>query len=341
MSATGTSKPGLILWTEPHRAAIAKRVIEMLDPAPQLLAVGGPRGSSVPELAKALDVPFDDDLRKLLVDYNAAYLLAATSQPIPAEDVLTAVAQDVTVLSLEPFAGQLDEWVSLESQVLGVIENPAPNAVGTRLVRMPIFTQSPGFLAATDPFELLGDQRVIGFESSGVHESASLFARLYDAWATVLRFIDVPETIDASLVGPLAELPEQLPFITGIMSAHARLSDQASVIIQVSDRSGCNHRMLHVIGAEAELRVTNTGYDLRHPAGDVIDHADDSGEVIEDAGLIAHQWERLLQQDADGAAGGGVVMSPSQADILACCLTCLLSARTGQPESPRRVIEMG
>ena len=55
-----------------------------------------------------------------------------------------------------------------------------------------------------------------------------------------------------------------------------------------------------------------------------------------DADLIADNWRKLIDQPHTGS------LPPKQDDdgpILACCLACLLSARTHEAESPGKLAE--
>src|SRR5690606_28997376 len=123
--------------------------------------------------------------------------------------------------------------------------------------------------------------------------------------------------------------------------AHARMPDGSSAVLQISDRAADERRYLHVLGQSAELRITDTGYDLRHADGSVVDRSEPAPTGIPFVDLIASQWRPLLSRP-DLASPAATGTPPHRdPDALACCLACLLSARTGQPESPRKLLEMG
>ena len=327
------SENKVLVWTDSNRVKLVKDALSGIESEIAVSGVGGARENDVLDLAAHYEVDFADDLRQFLVDHQADYLLLAMSRPLDLEDVLIVMDAGVTLLTLEPLAGELHDLGKIEAKV----NTGGIDAIG-HVMRMPMFTMGPGYLSAASPQEVLGNRCVVSYESCGLYDTSSLFARLYDAWFTVLRFIEMPETVDASLIGPMKELPDHIVNITGTMSVHARLADGGSVLLQVSDRTGQNHRVLHVIGEEAELRVTNTGYDLRHPDGSVIDHQDEKAEQPDYVKLIVSQWKRLIEAKDRGEDSAREL--PSSKQVLASCLACLLSARTGQPESPIRLLQM-
>ncbi|QQE11698.1 hypothetical protein JD969_19795 [Planctomycetota bacterium] len=325
----------VIIWADSRRVEWVRQIVEQLGDDVSLVGVGGVRDNEVVGLAQELGCDFEDDLRKLLIEKDADYLLSAMGQPLDEDDVTTAFNQGVMILSLEPYASTLHEFERVESLIN---QAQLKGEMKSRLIRIPAFVRSAGYLSAANPQEVLGVKRTICVENCGKDGTLSLFSRLYDAWYTVLRFIDMPETIDASLVGPLGELPDDLVHITGTLSGHARLGDGGSVLIQVTDRAGQDCRTLHVNGDESELRITDTGYDLRHVNGDVIDHVDHDGDC-DFVSQVVNQWRGLIEELAVTQEDAKREI-PNGKEVLACCLASLLSARTGQPELPRRALEM-
>jgi hypothetical protein len=321
--------PEVTIWTDARHASLAGELMNLMGSALKPIGVGGPPAAEVSRLAKDLDCSTQDDLRKLLVDSPASYLLLTSLEGVTHDDLHAVTDQGTTVLSLEPIASDL--------QGLSASLNLGAAAVGAgRIVQAPTFGQSPGFLSTADPFELLGDRRTVRFTSDGRPEHGSLFARLFDAWLTVLSFTMMPETIDASLVGPLSEPPEDLRSLAGSLLAHARVPGVNAALLEVTDTAGQTGRVLRVHGDGASLRITDSAYTLHDPNGGLLDEASDPGP----AGfvdMLAAQWRRLL--DRRVPAGTPVHAQP-QADAMACCLACLLSIRTGQPESPGKLLEM-
>ena len=171
---------------------------------------------------------------------------------------------------------------------------------------------------------------------AGSADAGSMFFRLFDAWIGVLDFIELPETIDAELSpasgGGVPDDPRQL---TGRLTAHARLPGVGSAGILVSDQAAELTRRLTVVGEQAQLIITAGGYRLTKSDGEVMDEhqAEREPTYLEQ---VAAQWRRLIDQRTAPPEH----RAERERNALACCHACLLSARTGQPESPGRVLEL-
>ena len=315
------------IWADAPGSIAVGSVLDLMGAAVTPIGIGGLRVSEVDDLARRLDCPRYDDLRQLLVDKPARFLLLATLQSATPEELATALNQGTTILALEPVAGDLVGLDALRSA------RKALAGTGVGIVMLPDFQQSPGFLSAADPREVLGNQRLISFESIGSRGMGSLYARLYDGWQTVLSFADLPETIDASLLG-MPQIPDDLPEMTGRIAAHARMSTGGTALLQVADHGSEHRRSMTVLGQQGQLRLTDAGYELRGQDAEPLDQAQQPGPMSF-ADLVAGQWRRLLDRSP------GTHSTPdTMQHTLACCLATLLSARTGQPESPNKLLQL-
>lgn len=320
--------PEVTLWTDARHAPLAGELMNLMGSAVKPIGVGGPPAAEVSQLAKELNCQPHDDLRKLLVDRPAAYLLMTSLEAVTPDDLAAVTDQGSTVLSLEPIANNL--------QGLAAAAKLGSSPAAGRIIQAPTFSLSPGFLSAADPHELLGDRRAVRFTSDGRPGHGSLFARLLDAWMTVLSFTLIPESIDASLVGELDHPPDELPNLTGNLLAHARLPGSNAVLIEASDTAADTRRELRIQGDSASLHITDAAYRLTDAQGNTLDDAQATGP----AGFIdmlAFQWRRLLDRPHPPASA---LLSQQQAEAMACCLACQLSIRTGQPESPGKLLQM-
>jgi hypothetical protein len=239
----------------------------------------------------------------------------------------------MTVLSFEPVASTLSDLDTLAEPHKPT--DGSPHLQG-RIVHAPAFIRSPGFLAAADPQEALGEQLTLHFSHLGPSTAGSLFTRLFDAWYALLGFFDRPESITATLAGHGGPVPDNLRELTGRISALARLSEGGSATLILSDHANPTPRRLEALGSESQLLITDAGYSLTRLDGEHLDDHQHDGPVGH-TDLIAHQWRRLIDQ----RAGQPDPTLRRERAALACCMTCLLSARTGQPESPERLAKMG
>jgi hypothetical protein len=295
-----------------------------------VIGVGGARSAEVNALATAQQCPFDDDLRKLLVDRPASCVLLATLINVAIDDLHSAMRQGSLVLTLDPFAADLTDLTT---------STPKSGLPG-RLECIPAFTRSAGWRKAAHPTEVLTAARTIAHVSHGRRDDCSLFARLVDAWRLIVGVAGVPMTIDASLTGPLAAPPDDLRGLTGHIAAHARISDACSVSLSVSDHAGLNMRSVDIVGDHGHLRVTDGSYHLYDTEGRLTDHAETAAPADDFAALIADDWRLLMGQPGARANGEARAATQIEARALGCANACLLSMRTGAPESPGRLIEL-
>ncbi len=325
----GNLSPEVTIWTDAQHAPLCGALMNLMASALKPIGIGGPPAAEVSGLAKDLNCQPHDDLRKLLVDHPAAYLLLASLDTVTPDDLAAVTDQGTAVLTLEPIAGDL-QGLSAE-QKLG-----SGNGASGRILQAPAFSQSPGFLSAADPNELLGDRRAIRFTSDGQPGHGSLFARLFDAWVTVLSFTLIPESIGASLVNESTDTPEDLRLLEGSLLAHARIAGNSAALLEITDRANGTRRELRVQGDDASLSITDAAYTLTGPENKVLDEAEATGP----AGfvdMLAAQWRRLLDRPMPPATP---MQANQRAEAMACCLACLLSIRTGQPESPGKLLQM-
>ncbi len=330
--ATTKLSPEVTLWTDAGHAPLVDELMRLMGSSLKPIGVGGPPVAEVSQLAKELGSESHDDLRKMCIDQPAAYLLLATHEGVMPEDLHALADQGTVVLTLEPIASDLQGLSA--SDALGA---KGAEASG-RIIQTPVFSQCPGFLSAADPNELLGDRRLVVFTSRGRAGHGSLFARLFDAWQTVLSYTLLPEMVDASLVGPLNEAPDTLVELNGSLAVHARMPGSQAALLEVTDSAPVTARSLNVQGDGATLTINDTGYRLHNPEGEVLDQTDGEGVPSGFTDMLAHQWRRLIDSPSLARPQAHTQL---RTDAMACCLACLLSIRTGQPESPGKLLQMG
>ena len=348
MSATSYGKNPIevVIWTDTQSAGRDGQIVDELGPAARAIGVGGPRSGDVDALARRLDCPHLDDLRQMMMDRPGVLLLLGTTAGADSQDIASAVAQGALVLALEPPAATLGQLPLIDTRSEPSGANSArtdiaqlPDA-GGRIVTAPAFERSAGWIGAADPLEILGPPESISFVSFGQSSDCSLFARLMDAWRSVLSLCDQPSSIDASLSGPLGRPPEDLRGLTGHVAAHGRLPDGGSVLLQASDRAGNHLRALHAISTKGRLAVTDLRYDLCDATGNVMDQMSPSVEPVAFVDLVADHCRQLLREARTSDLRAAAQFNQLELSALACCQACLLSARTGEPESPAKLMEL-
>ncbi|XAL99212.1 hypothetical protein OT109_16725 [Phycisphaeraceae bacterium D3-23] len=324
--------PEVTVWADDDHADEAARLLDLMGQSVRPIAVGGPRGGAPADLAKSLGVPGFDDLRQMLVEYPGAFLLLACTQDESPSDLAAALAAGTTVVSLEPASTTLAGYAELDRPTRAA--DDAATYTG-RLIELPRFTHTPGFAAAADSHDILGDRRSLSLTAIGGEGDGSLFMRLHDAWATALVFCDLPETIHASIAGPPGTTIEGPRMLSGRVSAHAQCPGGCGVLLFATDHSPAPAQSLTVLGDHGQLTATPTGYRLTRQDGTVEDEKE-STPAPPRIDQTANQWRRLIDQRASTDEPG----TRREQAALACTLATLLSAKTGQPESPQRVMQM-
>ncbi len=335
--ATPPYTPEVAVWADEDHASIVAGLLDLMGGSIAPIAVGGPRDGAAGKLAESLGLAPYDDLRQMGVERPAAFLLLAVSEDESPADLAAALANGTTVLSLEPACSTLADYAELDRPPRHATDDSP--AMPGRLVLLPRFTQTPGYLAATDPYDTLGDRRSVLVTSTGPAHDGSLFARLHDAWSTALCFCDTPEAIHAHLAHASATPADGPRGLTGRLSANASCPGGSSIALIAADNSPALPRTLTVLGDTGQLTVTPTGYHLRHADGSTIDQLippDGAPAAPPMLDQMADQWRRLLDQRNPPDEAG----TRRDQQALACTLACLLSAKTGQPESPERVMQM-
>lgn len=319
------------IWTDGPQAQVVRQIIERLGVL-RVIGVGGPRVAEVDDLARHFQAPREDDLRKLLVERRSPFVLLASMTDVAPEDLVAALHAGATVLTLEPAAASFDDL------------NPAKPAgraeksgVG-RLLLSPAFERSRGWTSAAQPQQVLGRPQFISFTSLGGPHEGSLFSRLADAWSMLLQLAPLPDAVDAAASGPLNAVAGDLRSLTGHIVVQARWASNLAASIQASDRAGTAGRRLHVIGSDGHLVVGDGDYTLHDGAGKLLDNLDPQPAALSYVDLVAADWSQLIK-------GAAPAVPPEQARlhderVLACCLACLLSARTMQPESPEKLMKL-
>ena len=319
----------LVVWTDAAATTLVRQIIDALDGSMRPIGLGGPGSQRVSELAKALDCPCHDDFRKLAVDRPAPFVLVSAARGVNARHAADALDRGATIFALEPLFHGFDALATLAAPTRGT------HATGGRVTTPGTFLRCPGWHFAADPTQVLKTPRFIQFTNVGPRCHRSLFARFYEAWQVVLRLGQLPHSVDASLTGPVASLPAYLDAITGHMAAHARMENGTSSVVVASDCVGRPARTLTLTGDEAHLVVTDVDYELSDAEGNRLDHHRGDEAVADFAALVARDLLQWAERDRPAT-----VVEPAAELVLACCQASLLSARTGQVESPATILSM-
>ena len=327
--STETQQEKTILWSDAIRVGTAARVAGLLKDRLEIVRAGGPPNHDIRPLMDIANHRSGDDLRQMIhQDQDASVLLLASMEDISPAVVKQAMTLGMQVITLAPLT--VDFEGSTELFKGAPLEHRADLA--------PAFARSTGWRQAANPTEPIGAVRLITVTQFGSRESCSLYARLADAWRTVLQIGGMPQSITACLSPVDDAQPDTLRQLTGTLSVQARLG-QGAAVLQLSDQSSPHDRRVEVVGELGRLHVSDLGYELFNQAGAPVDEGDSALRLPADYALLAAEdIRRLIDQPEPSLSAHE--RSVIEAQVLACCLTTMLSTRTDQPEIPGKWLEM-
>lgn len=323
-------------WLHPRQIPLALALRERLGI--EFTGAGTSIRGRAREVAQALGVEPSDDLRAALAESRDQVVLLmdqtdlGTDLSADLRAIRAAIERGCQILSLEPIPASALDAAGEPGQTLAdaVRFVPAPRA--TRVWR-----------ECADVLDQFGPVRTaaVACLAHAPGGDASLGAQLFAALDIVHAFIGEPETIDAALSGPGApERPgETLRGLGGDLTANLRFPDGRSATILASDDAGRFMRSATLIGSGGRLRVFDDGFEWIGTDGRKVDQQRPSAR--EDPRPRDHGIDTL----ADALArtlDPGVPPPPATGTraVLEIAQAALLSARTGQPESPRTIRRM-
>jgi len=307
----------------------------------EVIGAGCPVSAQTGAVAQGFGCGVQNDIRHMLSSENPDLVLLAAPGEFGHRDIegdLGALQQahsrEVMVATLEPIPGEATvisgtSWAdALQSGAFGEFVRMVPLARRTRLVE-----------ELMSSLETFGMIRSLSMSIAAPAVYGSLGARVFEAMDLVRTLIGVPEVIDASyqgatVVSGLHQLPGQsLAGLHGIMAAHMRMADGRGVMVQVSDQVGRSGLMMSIFGCEGEIRLGEGGFRRFDITGVEIDSFNSNAEDAIDPSSV-----RLAEQLIQLCSGIEVAIAPvDHASVLAMGHTALLSARTGQGETPETI----
>lgn len=298
-------------------------------------------------------------------------------EPAVADAVRLCLERGVTIVTSEPIPAAVLELGSSDDQsgVLGpmtdsaaadAMDSAGPESSWPMLV--PLFRAGKTMPDLTDSLEEFGPIRTIHFESLGLSVECSLGARLLDAMDTIRSLVGEPEEIYATHVPTLglarAALPksalDSLRDLSGTLSMNMRFSDGRAASVLASDAAGEWMRSLTLLGDPnhakgGRLRITDVSLDWIGSDGAVLERTKKRRTIgpIGPPPLFTPASPSPMSSAIDvfaealsqnGRRRAKSLPPMSQVGVLAMTGAALLSARTGQPESPitiRRMVGAG
>ncbi len=329
-----------MIWANPEQVEMLKGVLSR--GGIEVIGAGCPVSAQTGAVAQGFGCGVQDDIRHMLSSENPDLVLLAAPGGFGHRDIegdLGALQQahsrDVMVATLEPIPGEATvisgtSWSdALQTGAFGEFVRMVPLVRRTRLIE-----------ELMSSLETFGAIRSLSMSIAAPAVYGSLGARVFEAMDLVRTLIGVPEVIDASyqggttVVSGLHQLPGQsLTGLHGIMAAHMRMADGRGVMVQASDQVGRSGLMMSIFGCEGEIRLGEGGFRRFDITGVEIDsYNTDAKDAIDPSSV------RLTEQLVQLCSGVEVAVAPvDHASVLAMGHTALLSARTGQGETPETI----
>jgi hypothetical protein len=338
-----------VAWLAPDQGDLVQAIAARLNL--RITAVGCAEPGRRADLADRFNAqPLSDPRAALAATTAPLFLFAdpgdfgARAAHDDARVIRAAGERGVRVATLEPMPASVLELVA------GLEPGQAPLDAGPRAQwahPVPLSRWTSQIREIIEILDAFGTVRAAAIHALGAPAHGSLGARLFDAMDLVLAILGQPETIDASFVAAAAGQPlhaapgDTLRGLHGDLAAHLRFADGKSATLLASNQAAQWERVVTLLGPGGRLRVYADGFEWVNPQGEKID-ASRQRRIIRGASAtvppavlaISDQLETLLQA---GSAAPGV---PDYARVLALAQAALLSARTGEGESPGTILRM-
>ncbi|MGD9693804.1 MAG: hypothetical protein AB7G17_06820 [Phycisphaerales bacterium] len=358
MPSGGTTSKGpswrALVWLEESQSALVRQIGEVARM--RVTACGCPGRGRSASVAESLGAEGFTDLRHALTSAEVDVALFATAAgeegkgPSPLDDAETlriAGERGVALVSLEPSPSSVVMSRRVTKALTGV-----GRAEGSAIVKfVPSTRRTKGFRAAREVLEAVGPARTVSISQRSGLGQGSLSAKLYDAMLTLLVLQGEPEVIDAANSGPdtsggvhLAP-GENLRTLRGDMTANLRFGSGRSASIVLSESAGRWFRGVTVISRGGCVRLDDKSFEVIDQTGRTTDRSrtrlTTGGREDPDATPEAGGAQAMGEQIAAILEGRAESESAVERETaLAMCEAALLSARTGQGESPATILRM-
>jgi hypothetical protein len=284
-------------------------------------------------------------------------------------------ARGIRIATMEPIPASALELAAAAAG-LGPVGD---DAGAPELVRfVPRARLARAVLEAAEVLSAFGPVRTLAFEAWSGRGEGSLGSRLVDAMDVVSWLLGEPETIDAAYMWPgkgvresggfsappdgvgadgaahgagggLHLLPaETLRGLHGDMTLNCRFADGRGAAVVISDQAGRWNRALMLVGPGGRIRVYDDGFEWVAPDGTRVDASRGLGAGRSDSvgsaagGAAPGRSAAVIAEALDRYLGHreGAVPPLDGPRVLAMAGAALLSARTGESESPATIARM-
>ena len=313
----------VIVWCEAQHADLIDEILHIADV--EIVSIGSPTSSTAAELSTRFEAEKTDDLRQAVFNVPHDVLLLLTLGGLVRDERKAIFDRAAATLTLEPIAD-------------GISDSGAEGAKSPVWLA-PAMRHSAPMRLFHDLRENLGAVRSVNVMMRCRSSRGSLYARLTDAVDTVEQLCSPIELLDAAMSGPSSNQPETMRELHGHITVNARFAQNCCASIHVSDCGGTWSRGVTVLTEKGCVRMTDHDLQWVDPDGLVMEEASFEaaglrGSASAPAPLLAEEITAILDPRR-------ALREPYPlATTLAVCEAVRLSIRTGQGESPRKLLHM-
>jgi hypothetical protein len=349
-----------VLWHASAQSSLLKRVAR--EAGLRVRSVGSPDPTIASALAREWAAEPLTDLRAALAtaERGTVVLIAdpgSSGAPIArsastdavrldVEELDNAHERSVKVLSLEPLPAALTQLASAGVKVgagSGSGGVAAPHTGGEWATLAPLSRYRRSLRELRELLPTLGHARSLSIQAWGTPAHGSLGARLFDAADLAITLLGQPESVHAVYTTPQATrgahaappAPDHLRGLDGDLTATLRYDNNRAATIVASNRAARPALNVTLLAANATATVADDRLSVSHAEVSAHDSpaaaADPEGAFVE---ALVTQLSGYL------ASGVGLAGEVDFAATLALAQAALLSARTGEPESPGTMLKL-
>lgn len=310
-----------IVWCQPNHSALVEKVRAQCDLT--IVSAGCPTSGGAAELADRLGSRKCSDLRHDVTNEACDLLVLLTLDGVERGEHFSWLDGAGQVVTLEPMFEGMSDYT----------ERSAAN----KAILLPAFRNGESMRIVDDWRESFGAVRSAALTLRGGAGQGSLYAHLVDGVDIIERLCGNVEMVDAAMSGPTDNQGATARSMHGHISVNARFSSNCCASVHVSDAGGGWSRGLTVLGEGGCLRLTDeeaqwTDHDGVERERSVLTTVNDEGDLF--SALVCRSICSVL--DSRGAARA----PHPTAGVLATCEAIRLSLKTGQGESPRKMLSL-
>lgn len=304
----------ILIWAQESQRTLIGDLATVL---PGSVVLASPRAGDATRLSEALDLPATDDVRREVIERGVSALLVMADEALSPDAAAAARDRGVPLFSLRP---PMD------------LHDAEPASASPRFI--PRFRHSRAMRSAAEALAEFGPREVVHVTCRGTPAMGPLAARLFDAMDVIDHLLEGAVQVDATHAkGGERRDAESLADLDGHLAAIIHFDGPAAGVV-VSNRSPQWFREVSIIGPQGVFHLTDQGYGWVNQAGRVVEQ-----QQWESPALHSLLAQAISRRRDDGQRDSAQAES-ERLRVLPLCEAARVSARTGQGESPQKLLQI-